>query len=53
MRDCCTFMILMLSIPPLRRVKDDIDMEVNIDFCKGNQSNGARPVMIVHMKCAL
>ena len=48
-----TSMILMLSMPPLGRVEDDIDTEIKINCCNAGPFNGACPGIIVYMDRAL
>ena len=48
---CCIFLCLLLSKPPLSRVKHDIDAELNFDFCEGGPFDGARLKIFVYMDC--
>ena len=50
---CCRFVTLLLSMPSLRSDENDLDMEVDFDFCEGTPSKGARPKLIIYVNHAL
>jgi len=54
--DCCRFVILMLSMPPLNGVENEFDyfdMEIEFNYCESGLSNGASPTIIVFMDLAI
>ena len=46
---CCIIMTLLLPMLPLTGVKHDMNTDLDFDFCKGGQSDGTYPNIIVYM----
>jgi len=51
--DCCGFLTQILSMPPLNGVENELDMDVEFDFCESRPSDGDRPTITVFMNPAV